>query len=235
MSVQDPRIRRIILKQVQESLNEKEAMNLKDKIVVVTGGGGRLGQRMLTRFGETGATVVSVGNMGTEDLTVDLTNETEVIKAFEQILQEQGRMDVLVHAVGMWSEWPLLETKLQDWERMMKVNLTSSFLCFREATRHMVHQGGTIIGIGARAGLESAISRGGAYAASKAGLQRLVEAVAAEHPSLNIFSLAPSTIRYRDSNGPGVYAEDLVQLAIQLCSEPAGALSGSALHAYGTR
>ncbi len=210
-------------------------MNLKNKIVVVTGGGGRLGQRMVARFVDVGACVVSVGNTGTEDLTVDLTSETEVIKAFEQIVQDQGRMDVLVHAVGMWNEWPLLDTKLQDWELMMKVNLTSSFLCFREATRHMVSRGGTIISIGARSGLEAAVARGGAYAASKAGHQRLVEAVAAEHPSLNIFSLAPSTIRYRETVGRGVRAEDLVQLAIQLCSEPAGALSGTALQAYGTR
>ena len=203
--------------------------------MIVTGGGGRLGQRLIARFIEAGAHVISVGNEGTEDVTLDLSSEAEVVEAFEQIHREYSRMDVLVHAVGTWNEWPLLETKLEDWERMMQINLTTSFLCFREATRHMVHAGGTIIGICARSGLEAAVARGGAYAASKAGLLRLVEAVAAEHPTLNTYALAPSVIHYRDTSEPGVHAEDLVQMAIQLCSEPARALRGTALQAYGIR
>lgn len=206
---------------------------MQDKVVVVTGAGGRLGQRLVARFTEVGAHVVAIGNEGTEDLIVDLANEGEVVDVFERIQREYKRMDVLVHAVGMWNEWPFLDTRLEDWERMMQINLTTSFLCFREAVRHMVKDGGTIIGICARSGLEAAVARGGAYAASKAGLLRLVEAVAAEHPTLNTYALAPSVIRYRDDSGPGVHADDLVQLAIQLCSKSAGALRGTALQAYG--
>ncbi len=209
--------------------------DLQDKVVVVTGAGGRLGRRLVARFREAGARVVSVGNEGTEDLTLDLANEKEVVDAFAQIHRVQGRIDVLVHAVGTWNEWPFLDTKLEDWERMIQINLTTSFLCFREAARHMVEEGGTIIGICARSGLEAAVARGGAYAASKAGLMRLVEAVAAEHPTLNTYALAPSVILYRDTAAPGVHAEDLVQLTLQLCSKSAGALRGTALQAYGTR
>ena len=212
-----------------------QCTHLQDKVVVVTGGGGRLGQRMVQQFGEVGAQVVSVGNEGTEDIMVDLSNEMHVMEAFQQIQGKHQRMDVLVHAVGMWSEWPLLETKLEDWERMMRVNLTTAFLCFREAVRHMVDSGGTIIGIGAQSGLEAAVAKGGAYAASKAGLFRLVEAVAAEHPQVKTYAIAPSVIQYRDSSGPGVHADDLVKMAIQLCSKSASALSGTSLHAYGTR
>lgn len=208
---------------------------LQDKVVVVTGAGGRLGRRLVARFREAEARVVSAGNEGTEDLTLDLANEKEVVDAFAQIHQVQGRIDVLVHAVGTWNEWPLLDTKLEDWERMIQINLTTSFLCFREAARHMVEGGGTIIGICAKSGLEAAVARGGAYAASKAGLMRLVEAVAAEHPTLNTYALAPSVILYRDTADPGVHAEDLVQLTLQLCSKSAGALRGTALQAYGTR
>ncbi len=206
---------------------------MQDKVVVVTGAGGRLGRRLVARFTEVGAHVVAIGNEGTEDIILDLASEDEVVDAFERIQREHKGMDVLVHAVGTWNEWPLLDTKLEDWERMMQINLTTSFLCFREAARHMVKDGGTIIGICARSGLEAAVARGGAYAASKAGLLRLVEAVAAEHPTLNTYALAPSVILYKDTSGPGVYADDLVQLAIQLCSGPAGALRGTALQAYG--
>ncbi len=209
--------------------------DLQDKVVVVTGAGGRLGRRLVARFREAGARVVSAGNEGTEDLTLDLANEKEVVDAFAQIHQVQGRIDVLVHAVGTWNEWPLLDTKLKDWEHMIQINLTTSFLCFREAARHMVERGGTIIGICAKSGLEAAVARGGAYAASKAGLMRLVEAVAAEHPTLNTYALAPSVILYRDTAVPGVHAEDLVQLTLQLCSKSARALRGTALQAYGTR
>jgi len=208
--------------------------HLQDKIVVVTGAGGRLGQRMVQQFDKVGAQVVSVGNEGTEDIVLDLSNEAQVVETFQQIRDEHQRIDVLVHAVGMWSEWPLLETKLEDWDRMMRVNLTTAFLCFREAVRHMEDTGGTIIGIGARSGLEAAVALGGAYAASKAGLFRLVEAITAEHPQVKTYAIAPSVIQYRDSNGPGVHADDLVEIAIQLCSPSASALSGTPLHAYGT-
>ncbi|MCY4159416.1 MAG: SDR family NAD(P)-dependent oxidoreductase [Bacteroidetes bacterium] len=206
---------------------------MENKVVVITGGGGRLGQRLITRFAEANARVVSVGNEGTEDLTLDLSSEVEVVNAFEHIQREYHQLDVLVHAVGMWNEWPFLDTKLEDWERMMRVNLTTSFLCFREATRHMIQNGGTIIGICAQSGLEAAVARGGAYAASKAGLLRLIEAVAAEYSTLNTYALAPSVIQYRDRNGPGVHAEDLAEMAVQLCFESAQALRGTALHAYG--
>ncbi len=207
---------------------------LQGKVVIVTGGGGRLGQGLCTGFTEAGAHVITAGNEGTEDLILDLSSETEVAEAFAKVQRERGRVDVLVHAVGMWNEWPLLETGLKDWERMMRVNLTTAFLCFREAVRHMA-AGGTIIGICARSGLEAAGARGGAYAASKAGLLRLVEAVAAEYPALNVCALAPSVIHYRDTDAPGVHADDLVQMAMRLCSEPARALSGTVLQAYGTR
>lgn len=208
-------------------------LHMKGKVVVVTGAGGRLGQRLVARLQGVSAQVIAVGNAGTEDITLDLTDEGEVVDAFERIQREHNGMDVLVHAVGTWNEWPLLETKLDDWEHMIKINLTTSFLCFREAARHMVDEGGTIIGICARSGLETAVAQGGAYAASKAGLMRLVEAVSAEHPTLNTYALAPSVIRYGNSSGSGVNADDLVELAIQLCSEPARAMSGTALRAYG--
>lgn len=209
--------------------------HLQDKTVVITGAGGRLGQRLVARFGEIGACVVSIGRVDTTQLALDLTKEAEVTDAFARIKDQYGRIDVLVHAVGMWNEWPLLDTRLEDWERMMRVNLTSSFLCFREAARHMLPEGGTLVGICARSGLEAALARGGAYAASKAGLLRLVEAVAAEYPVLHTYALAPSIIRYGKSTGTGVRADDLIELAIQLCSESAAALSGTALQAYGDR
>ena len=203
--------------------------------MVITGAGGRLGQRLVARFEEVGARVVSIGRVDTTQLALDLTKEPEVSDAFTRIKHQYGRIDVLVHAVGMWNEWPLLDTRLEDWERMMRVNLTSSFLCFREAARHMLPAGGTLIGICARSGLEAALARGGSYAASKAGLLRLVEAVAAEYPVLRTYALAPSIIRYGKSAGTGVRADDLIELAIQLCSESAAALSGTALQAYGNR
>lgn len=207
---------------------------LKGKVSVITGAGGRLGQRLTARFTEEGAQVITLGNEGMEDFTLDLTRERAVVDTFEKIQRENERLDILVHAVGMWAEWPFLDTDIGDWERMIRINLTTTFLCFREAARHMVDAGGTLIGIGARSGLEAATAQGGAYAASKAGLVRLVEAVAAEHPTLNTYALAPSTIRYQRTVGPGVHADDLVQMAVQLCCTSAEGLRGTVLQAYGT-
>ena len=203
--------------------------------MVITGAGGRLGQLMAGQFAASGNRVVQIDRTGAHSFGADLTDEAAVMEVFSAVVQANGVPDAVVHTVGMWAQWPLLETRLEDFERVMRINLNSAFLCFREAVRCMKDQGGTLIGIGAKPGFGNAGSRGAAYAASKAGLMRLVEATAAEHPTVRCYALAPSYILYghEPAAARGVSADHLADLAVELTQE-GDVPSGTTIKAFGS-
>jgi len=205
------------------------------KTVVVTGAGGHLGQVMAGRFLARGDRVVRMDRDGTHGFGADLTDEAAAREVFGRVVQANGIPDAVVHTVGIWAQWPLLETRLEDFERVMRTNLNSAFLCFREAVRCMKDRGGTLIGIGAKPGFGNAGPMGAAYAASKAGLMRLVEATAAEHPTVRCYALAPSYILYgpQPAGTRGVGADELADLAIALIRE-GDVPSGTTIKAFGS-
>ncbi len=210
--------------------------SLHGKVIIVTGAKGRLGQRMVRGFEARGARVAQVDRTGDDVITADLTDERSAVAAFNEIRQQFEAIDALVHTVGMWAEWPLLDTTLEEWNLVMRVNLASGLLCMREAARLMLPAGGTIVGICAKPGLDGATAGGAAYAASKAGLLRLLEAVADEHPQITTHALAPSFILFggEPAGTRGICADHLVCLASLLCSSAGAAISGTAFRAYGT-
>ena len=223
-----------------------DRIDLTSKRIVITGGGGRLGAHMVEEFADRDADVVAlvvsdaearrVPQVSGGSVTIkraDLIVESSVVACFEEIGDEFGRIDALVHTVGMWSASPLLQTTQEDWDLMLQVNLTSTFLCFREAVRLIKSGPGTLVGISSQQGVDGGVAEQSAYSAAKAGVARLVESVAAEFGSRDIFAhaIAPSTIRF-DGEGEGVHARDIVDLVAYLIVHGA-ALSGSTLRAYG--
>ncbi|MCS7081894.1 MAG: SDR family oxidoreductase [Bacteroidetes bacterium] len=224
---------------------------LRDRVVVITGAG-RLGRALVRLFSQSepgGLVVISrraeslhaLEVSGQPDaswwgLTADLTQEAEVQAAFEAVHARWGRLDVLIHTVGTWAGSPLLETSLEAWEDLMRLNLNSAFLCFREALRWMQpRRYGRLIAIASMQGLERGRSGQAAYSASKAGLIRLVESVALEYwgSGITANAIAPSLIREADQEGPGVSAEAVARLCLFLAQEEAGAISGETLRIYG--
>ncbi len=221
--------------------------NLDGKIVVVTGAAGRLGRHVVERFAEHGATIAAVdldvdvialpkGASG-QTFSANVTDEADVETCFQQIGDAFGPIDVLVQTVGAWDGRPLLETSLDDWQRIVGLNLTSAFLCFREAARLMQGRGGRIIGIASGQGADRGRAQQGGYSAAKAGVVRLVEAVAEEFEGTGItaHAIAPSLILFgQDEALKGVAVAHLVDLALYLCSPAGDALNGATLRAYGT-
>lgn len=220
--------------------------DLDSKCIVVTGGGGRLGSRMVEAFAKGGARVTAlvvsdqeaarVPHVTTGEVSVRLTDvidEDSVATTFRDIAIEVGSIDALVHTVGMWSASPLLETTREAWDLMLRVNLTSAFLCFREAARQM-NGGGALIGISSGQGADRGVAEQAAYAAAKAGIVRLVESAADEFRTLRIscHAIAPSTILF-DEQGEGVSASEIIELAAHLIVR-GQALSGATLRAYGS-
>lgn len=223
--------------------------NFSGKVVVVTGAAGRLGRLLAQQFARDGATIVALVRNEDEArhipfpedaegwaFPVDLTNEGLLSACFDQIGQQFGRVDVLVHAAGGWEGGPLLETSLDAWDQVVRRNLGSAFLCFREAARWMQGHGGRLIAFAAGQGADRGVAQQAAYSAAKGGLVRLVEAVAAEFRDTGItaHAIAPSTILYDEAGAErGVPARELVDLCRYLASPAGAALSGTTLRAYG--
>ena len=203
--------------------------------MIITGAAGRLGKRMAERFRDAGYDVAGVGRRCAWE--ADLTAEQEVSRVFDEIERRHGPLYALVHTVGMWASSPLGDTNLADWKQMLDVNLTSTFLCFREAARRMGPAGGRLIAITAAQGADRGRSRQAAYAAAKAGVVRLVEAAAEEYHTRGItaHALAPSMIVYDGRRGSGVPAADLVQAALFLCGKGGASANGTTWRMYGSR
>lgn len=215
--------------------------DLSGKTVLVTGAGGRLGRVVAQRLLGAGARVVGLDAQEPEGLpervvvhTADLTDERAVQDAFEAVEREAGAPDALVHTVGMWAGSPFAETPLADWQQMMAVNLTSLFLCFREAARRMGDDG-RLVAIASRQGADGGVAEQAAYSAAKGGVVRLVEAVAAEYDGrITAAAIAPSTILFGGEEGAaGVSVEAVADLCVYLCGDGGLVHNGTVLRAYG--
>jgi 3-hydroxybutyrate dehydrogenase len=172
-------------------MNEKFA----GKHALITGGGGGIGSAVAAALHGLGARVTIAGRtQATLDASAqrlgdaarvfvalaDVTDETAVATMFANARAAFGRVDILVNNAGAAFSMPFAKTTLGEWERMLAVNLTSAFLCSREALPPMVEaRDGRVVNVASVAGLAGApyIS---AYCAAKHGLIGLTRALAME-------------------------------------------------------
>ena len=161
-------------------------MELKGKIIVVTGALGALGRAVTETIAQNGATVVGVDRVdaappaGVEAApALDLGDARAVQAAFAAIAGRHGRIDGLGNIAGGFS-WETLEGGSVDtWDRLYQINLKTAVNACQALLPHLPKAGGRIVNIGA-AGAAKAAAGMGAYAASKAGVARLTEALAEE-------------------------------------------------------
>lgn len=114
-----------------------------------------------------------------ELVEIDLSDLASVRKAAAAVAQEL-RLDVLVNNAGVASAAPLVDTDLDEWNRVLAVDLTGVFLCSRAVAPAMIAQGsGRIVNVGSQLGLRGAPNLA-AYCAAKAGVHGLTKALARE-------------------------------------------------------
>ena len=174
-----------------------DLFSLKDKVILITGASRGLGFAMGEAMAEYGARVVLSGRsqekidakakqltdrgLLASTLCIDVGNSDDCVSGIKQVIDDQGRLDVLVHNAGNAEYAPVTEYPTDMWQRLMDVHLTAGFVLSREAGRHMAERGsGTIINIGSIAGGKIAFPTIPAYAAAKAGLEGLTKLLAVE-------------------------------------------------------
>ena len=235
------------------------------KVAVVTGGTSGLGRAIALGMARSGARVFA----GSRDpgkvadtqaalieasplngaLSLDVADPDSVRRAFDEVEAQAGRLDILVNAAGITHKAPAIEMALEDWERVLRTNLTGTFLSCQAAARIMkMNGGGAIVNIASLASYVG-LSWVAAYGASKAAVKELTQVLAVEWADLGIRvnAIAPGVFptplnraliegtprgNWLKAHAPMQRfgdPEELVGAAIFLCSPAASFITGETL------
>jgi len=229
---------------------------IEGRVAVVTGGARGIGRRMVERFRDIGALTAAL-DLALEDIDgvlgveVDVGDEASVDHAFDVVERELGVPQLVVLNAGILHKASMEEHQLEDWERVMAVNLRGPFLCARRALRGMREIGyGRLVIVGSSAGVNGAGAAPPplpAYAASKAGAMALAKSIALEYAPYGVTSnaIAPtlidtgmlSTLKedFRSTIPLGRYGkpQEVADVAVFLCSEHAGYITGEIVDVNG--
>jgi len=187
------------------------AQVLEGKIAVVTGGSSGIGAAIARRFAREGAHVVvssrrldacqavaeeiRADGCAATAIACDVTDEQSVIDLFKTVQEQLQRVDILVASAGIsGGSTPLESYALEDWERVLRTNLTGCFLSCREAFKRMKDHGGHIVVISSQAGIFGYATKG-VYSASKFGVRGMAHVLGEEgrRYGINVGALCPGT------------------------------------------
>ena len=208
--------------------------DLTGRVAVVTGASSGLGQAMAIGLAQHGAhlaiccdknmeglgeTAAAIETYGRQTLQVccDTSQPDEVRRFFEQIDATFSQVDVLVNNVGAPARFHPEELSFEDWNRILQVNMTSTFLCAQEAGRRMIaRQSGSIINISST-GSVTGMGRGNfVYSTTKGAINQLTRELAVEWAQygIRVNALLPAQVLTpyleRLMNNPNFDASDLM-------------------------
>lgn len=185
-------------------------MNLKDKVVIVTGGGSGIGRSCVLRFSKEGAKVIiadrqlkAAENVAKEChggqvvcVETDVSNPVSVEKMAKLAFAQFGRIDALINNAGFGLTGSVTEISIEDWDRLMATNVRGVFLCSKYVIPLMTKNGGgAIVNMGSYTA-NAGIPNRAAYVASKGAVVSLTRAMALDHvkDNIRVNAVAPGTI-----------------------------------------
>ena len=241
-------------------------MRLQNKVALITGAAVGIGAEIAKRFAAEGARVVigdvnavearttseSIRRSGgsARSVPLDVTKEESWKEALDGIRTAEGRLDVLVNNAGITKRISITEMPLEDFERIMAVNVRGVFLGIKHALPFMKqHGGGSIVNISSICGLVGHKLTNETYTTSKGAVTLLTKSVAVRHARDNIRcnSIHPGTVDtpmvqalFTDPEkkrerldevplGRLATAQDVANAALFLASDEAGFITGAAL------
>jgi 2-dehydro-3-deoxy-D-gluconate 5-dehydrogenase len=240
--------------------------DLKDKVAIITGGNGGIGLGMARGLAQAGARIVIAArdkeksNAAVDELqaqgasafalAVDVGDEASIETLMADTVKRCGRLDILVNNAGMSIRKPAQDLTLDEWRRVIDINLTSIFLCSRGVYPYMKKSGGgKIINIGSMHSVFGS-PYAPAYGASKGGVVQLTKSLAASwaHENIQVNAVLPGWIDSdlsRDARDqvPGLNErvlartpagrwgrpDDLAGVAVFLASREADFVTGAAI------
>jgi 3-oxoacyl-[acyl-carrier protein] reductase len=242
--------------------------SLTGKVAIVTGASQGIGQAIALRLGSEGAMVVvnyagnadkaqevvtKIEELGGQAIAIkaDVSNALDVRQLFEQTLQKFGQLDFLINNAGWKPEdAPLAETAESDFERAFAVNVRGTFLCSREAVKHLQQQG-RIINF-ASIVVTLAAPNQATYAATKAAVEAITRAHAKElaGKQITVNAIAPGatdTAMMRQGKTQeeiqGIidttplkrlgHPEDIANTVVFLLTDQGGWINGQIIHCNG--
>jgi short-subunit dehydrogenase len=186
-----------------------------DKVVVVTGGSAGLGLVLSQSFAAAGCQVIMAargkeqGQQAVETISpgkarfvaTDVTDSTSVNQLVEEVIQQEGRIDVWVNNAGRSSRGLAQETSIEEFEQLLQLNFIALARCSQAAIPHLIKSRGHLVNIGSLSSKTASPYMGG-YATSKYPVAAYSQQLRLEHSprSLHVLLVAPGPIRRQDSN-----------------------------------
>jgi len=228
-------------------------MRLKEKVAIITGGGRGIGKAIALGFANQGAHIVvaartesevisvaeKINELGRDSLGIvcDISDENQVKNLMDMTIQHFRKIDVLINNAGIGSMRPVYATSLESFEKVLKVNLTGTFLCTKHVWQPMKNSGGgSIINVSSLGGLVG-YPMLSAYCASKWGQIGFTKACAEEgkKDSIRVNAIAPGKAdtairsKIKEDKTKMLTPEDQVDACVFLASDESRYITGQVI------
>lgn len=175
--------------------------DLSGKVALVTGGNSGVGIGMAQGLVQAGATVQIWGTnpdktaaaleqlkahgQSVSSAIVDVADEAQIVAAMNALIADFGHIDACfanAGVSGLWNNPAFVDSTVDEWRRMLSINIEGTFVTLREASRHMIAhgEGGSLVATSSLAGMQFGAPRDEAYAVTKAGIVGLTRSLAVE-------------------------------------------------------